>query len=215
MKINEINLSLLKKIDITNRKVQIAIAVLVVIVIGVIIFLFSGGSEDKSGFKETTTSTTEVTVPSNTPNIAQPCSLLTATEATTLLGSTTKDGVKADIDEDTMRCRYDSITPDGKYFLNVNVYVFKTKKAYNSTKTANNGVTIQTNVDDGYYAMREKKIEIERIVAIRSGDKRIALSISIASIMPNQTIDKNTTLIPDANKLAEFTGNTMAKLNKK
>lgn len=200
-----------KYLDFKKRSIQIGSAVLVLffIVLGMIIF---GGGNSDSDFSPTKTEVIKTTIPSASPNIDQPCSLLSSAEASALLGATVEDGENADIDDDTLRCRFDATTPDGNYFLNVNVYVFKTKKSYDALYVANNGIKIDTNVDDGFYAVRQKTLETERIVAVISADKRVAVSASMAAIQSNQTLTEEQLLIPDANTLAQYAGDIMAKL---
>lgn len=214
MNTNSSWLQSISKIDFKNRRVQIATAIVIILILILLVFLFSGDDKDAGGgFRKTTTPQTKTTKPSSTPSIKQPCSLLSKEEATTLLGEEVDEGVNADIDKDTLRCRFDNTTSDGKYFLNINVYVFKTQKAYVSLKQANSGTEIETNVDDGFYAVRAKTQETERIIAIVSGDNRIAISASMALVQANGTLTEEELTIPDASRLAQYAGNIMAKLN--
>lgn len=211
-----INSSSIKDLLHDRRRLTIDIVIVVVILI-VIVFTFKACSDDSKdlgdGFKSTNSSKTKTTKPSSKANLDQPCSLLKKVEATKLLGSDVETGTSEDIDKNTLRCRFDSVTADGKFFININVYIFKTKDAYNNLKISNNGTKIETNVDDGFYAVREKSLEIERIVAVADGEKRIAISASVASIQPNVAVSANEqTIIPDGSKLAEYAGNIMAKL---
>ncbi len=205
----------LPKIDIHNRRTQIIVAVVIVFLVFAVIYLFSSSDDSEdlgSGFKKSKTTATRITVPSKKPKIDQPCSLITKSAAGELLGAEVKDGVNADLNENTLRCRFDAVTTDGKFLLNINVYVFEDQKSYDALKAGNNGVEIETNVDDGFYAVRKNDIEIERIVAVRSKNTRIAVSASMATISPKDKLLEDNLAIPDSNAIAVSVGNLMAKV---
>lgn len=211
-----INSSSIKDLLRDKRRLSIDILIVVIVLI-VVVLIFRACSNDSkdlgNGFKSTDSSQTKTTKPSSKANIDQPCSLLSKAEASKLLGKEVKTGTSEDVDKNTLRCRFDSLSADGKFFININVYVFKTKEAYENLRISNNGVTIETNVDGGFYAVREKDLETERIVAVVDGKNRIGLSASIASIEPNVKISPSEqSQIPDGSQLAEYAGKMMAKL---
>lgn len=211
-----INSSSFKDLLHDKRRLTIDIGILI-LVLFIVVFAFKACTDDGKdlgdGFKETNASKTKTTKPSSKPNLDQPCSMLKKSEATALLGSEVETGTNEDTDKNTLRCRFDAVTSDGKFFLNINVYVFKNKDAYNTLKISNNGIKIETNVDDGFYAVREKSLEVERIVAVADGNKRIAVSASVASINPGAKITlAEQTFIPDGATLATYAGKIMAKL---
>jgi hypothetical protein len=212
--LNNFGHNVLSKINIRKRSVQIIAGLIILLLIGLAVFAFSGDDNDVGdGFTKTTTPVTKTTKPSSDPTIKQPCSLLTKNEASALLGQDVKDGVNADIDDNTLRCRFDGISSDAKYFFNVNVYVLKTQKAYDVLKVANNGIKIETNVDDGFYAERSKTQETERVIAIISGEKRVAISVSMALVIAGGLLTQEELTLPDASELALYAGNIMAKIN--
>ena len=174
----------------------------------------SDKKEDDGGFKVSKSETTQSTVPSKVPNTKQPCSLLNVSTAATLLNivETKFNAPDVDNNDSQSRCKYGSLSENQDIFSVVNVYVYKSQSAYDRAKEANDGKKIETELDDAYSYVRANQREVEYFVAARQGNKRIAISASVALTSPEGTITKEQVNLPDLNKLATELGKIFASV---
>lgn len=175
-----------------------------------------GGSDDKGdGFKPTKTDPTKATLPSDTPTLSQPCSLVSIETASTILDvpqDLLDDPESSEPSEGTLRCRYSAISADSTLFLVLNVYVYTTQDAYDSAKEFNKGIDIETSVDGGFTFENTTTTESERFVAARDGGNRIGVSASIAITDPDEELTPDQITLPDVNELADQVGTVLFKL---
>lgn len=196
--------------QISLRRNQIYFSIfLAVLTVLLIAILANSCGNDNDGFESSQTSSTKDTLPSKTPTIEQPCSLITIETAASILGTTIEKLEKPESsqpDKETLRCRYSAISDDQKLFLVLNVYVYKTQSSYDLIEKANKGKKIETTVDEGFYFDRTNNLEIERFVAAREGKSRVAVSSSIAVVQPEDKISDFQFVLPGLDVLATQLG---------
>ena len=180
-----------------------------------LVSILAAGCSDNTGFKTTKTQATQTTKPSKTPTLSQPCSLLSAQTAASILGTTIKklgNPESSEPDESTLRCRYSTTSDDGKLYLVLNVYVYQKQSAFELVKKVNKGKDIETSVDEGYYFDKTTSLQSERFVGARKSKTRIAVSASIAVIDPGEKLIAKQKTLPDVGILATQVGIILSKV---
>lgn len=186
---------------------------LVVIPIIIALCLTACGDNNES-FKSVKTEPTQSTVPSSEPNLDQPCSLVDAQTAATLLKVPLEKINEPDVTEgnDFLKCRYDALSDDNELFIAFNIYIFKSKDAFDRVNSANDGKSINTELDGGFSYIRANKRESERFVGAYQGDIRIGISASIALTQPKGELKSEQIILPSLEELATQVGLVISKL---
>lgn len=171
----------------------------------------SGGDD----FKKVETSSTEATVPSRTPTLKQPCSLMTPTIAALTLNIAEKNLDPADgtpVSEEILRCKYSALSDDNELYIVLNIYVYKTQEAFDKVKEANKGKKITTEVDGGFSYVRSNKREVEYFVGAYKGRNRVGVSASIGVTDPEGSLTEDQIALPTLDTLATQVGKILAKV---
>lgn len=184
-------------------------------VVAVLISGCSDGKDRGDGFRSTKTEPTTSTTLSKTPTLKQPCSLISAQTAASILGLDTNnlgEPESSTPEVGTLRCRYNSTSEDKKLFLTLNIYVYEKQVSYDLVEQVNNGKKIETSVDDGFYYIKTTKLQSERFVGARNGKNRIGVSASIAIINPGEELTSEQTVLPEIDVIATQVGLILSKV---
>lgn len=177
---------------------------LLLLSVSLVVLVSLGACSDDDGFTKTETSSTASTVPSATPNLDQPCSLLARDSAGALVSippEDLEDAQSSEIGEATLRCKYSSLSNDKETLTDVSVYVYKSAEPYNTIREANKGQELDTEFNSGFYYERSTPRELERYIAVTAGDNRLALSVSTARVMPNTELTEDQKNLPSIEEL--------------
>jgi hypothetical protein len=169
-------------------------------------------SKDK-GFKESK-STTTTTLPSSTPTLKQPCSLMSVDKAAKTLNISAKkiDHPESSGARHTLRCKYAAISDDEKLYLTLNIYIYATQDAFDQVRHDNQASSIESNVDEAFSYTTQNSRQAERLVAARQGNKRIGVSASIAVINSQDKLSNSQITLPSNNDLAVQVGLLLASV---
>ncbi len=168
------------------------------------------------GFRETDAPSTTSTIPSATPNLDQPCSLISIDEAAEIIGvdAESLDPLQnSEVGNSTLRCRFSSLTEDKSHFVSFNVFIYKDFSEYNRLRDLPASSAIQGDFDSGFNLERMPSTELDRLVGAQVDDVRLAVSSNLAVVKPDAVLDESQYEVLDFGQLQAIIESIFQKLN--